>query len=209
MPLPTRKAPPTANPNAAQQPAAAASKGKSRLPAMPQGGLKAREQYNYISLPQSQEKGFYLLKLVSCEQFTAKKTNLEKLKFDFEVLDTNISGVATGSHVSNVLSLQGESSLYFWKNFAPIAIALAGGEVSNESYAEFEQDAEATFTAIVSIDGEGGGGLNGSIARCELRRTQMDVLDKAGNPTGEEKPWVFTDWYPATDAELKKYGTSE
>lgn len=202
MPLPSKKSAPSANPNAAKQPPASESRGKSRLPALPQGGLKAREQYNYIELPQSQEKGFYLLRLIKPEVFTAKKSNTDKLKFEFEVLDTNIQGVANGVTVSQIMSLQGEASLYFWKNFAPIAITLAGGEVSNESYAEFEKDCDAIYTEIVE-----NGSLNGGIVRCELRRTTMEVLDKVGNPTGEEKPWVFQDWSPATDAELAKYAS--
>lgn len=206
MPLPNRK-PPTANPNAAQQPPAAESKGKSRLPAPPQGGLKTRKQANYIDLPKDQDKCFYLLRLEKAEQFTTEKTRLDKVKHEFTVLDTDARGVRAGSTVTALADLQGERSLYFWQDVAPMWITLSGGEISDEAYAELMSDNEATFTSVVDENG-----LAGCIARVNLKRgrakdskTGEQLVDEK---TGEKKTRVYKDWEPATAEELAKYGSN-
>lgn len=202
MPLPGKTAP-SANPNSAKQPPAAASKGKSRLPAMPQGGLKKPKTFQYLDLPKEQERGFYLVKLISAEQFSSEKTNLEKLKLEYTVLDTNCTGVRSGTTVSSLHALQGEQSMYFWKEVAPVMITLAGGEVSDESLAAFTEDAEASYTELIA------GAMNGTIARVNLRRAMVEAKDKNGNPTGEgKKARVYRDWEPATEEEITKYTTA-
>ena len=198
MPLPDRKAP-NANPNA-QQPAATASKGKSRLPAPPQGGLKARKQSSYIDLPKEQDRCFYLLKLVKAEQFTTEKTRLDKVKHEFIVLDTNASGVRAGTNVVALADLQGERSLYFWQDVAPMWITLSGGEISDESYAELMSDNEATFVTVVDENG-----LAGAIARVNLRRV-ITRDEKEPENQAKVKVRVYKDWEPATEEELAKYG---
>jgi len=199
MPLPGNKAP-TANPNAAKQPAAATSKGKSRLPALPQGGLKAPKNYQYLDLPKDMDRGFYLVRLTLAEQITSAKDNCEKLKLEFSVLDTDVKSVRLGSSVSQLSALQGPGAMYFWKEVTPIFVCLAGGEVSDESLAAFAEDCDASYTEIVD-----NGALNGAIARCNLRRAIVDKLGADKKPTGEKVARVYRDWEPATEAELAKY----
>lgn len=208
MPLPGKK-PPTANPNAAQQAPASASKGKSRLPALPQGGLKAPKAYAYIDLPKDLDRGFYLLRLNSASEFLSTKDNTDKLKLEFTVLDTDVKSVRAGAIVSALSALQGEQSLYFWKEMTPVFVTLSGGEVSDESLTTFAEDREANYTEIVD-----NGALNGSIARCNLRRATVDKLGADKKPQRDANgdvvkvQRVYRDWEPATEEELTKYAVA-
>ena len=197
MPLPTKKSAPKANPGASA-PSTAQSKGKSRLPALPQGGLKAPKSYQYIDLPKDQERGFYLVKLVKADVITREKKNLDSLLLEFAVCDTDCRGVRAGSTVSSMHDLQGDASLYFWKEVSPVIITLAGGEVSDETLVTFMEDYEASYAEFLE------GGAIGSIARVNLRRVML-TKDKDGNLLEKPKARVYKDWEPATDEELAKY----
>jgi hypothetical protein len=132
----------------------------------------------------------YLVRLNTAAQITSEKTQIEKFVAAFEVLETDVKHVKTGSEISEMMPLQGEQALYFWKSFAPMCIALCGGEVSDDSLAEFEADCEATYSEVVEKNS-----LKGTIARVNFKHGK----NKSGGDT------FYRDWEPATEAEQTKY----
>lgn len=187
MPLPKRT-PPTANPNGATQDTKAP--GKSRLPALPPGGLKPKKSYQYLVIPATMERCFYLVKALDCKQFTSEKDNTEKFCANFEVLATDVEGVKVGSSASKMLDLQGKAAVYFWSNFADICLALCGVEATAEALAEFEADRETTYGEVCDEQS-----LAGMICWCKFRRG----TNKDGKST------YYCDWEVASEADIAKY----
>lgn len=187
MPLPKRT-PPTANPNGATQDTKAP--GKSRLPALPQGGLKAKKTFQYLEIPKTMDRCYYLCKVVNSQLLPPNKDNIENVCVECEVLATDVEGVKVGSTASKLLPLQGRGALYFWSNFATMCLAFSGTEATDEELAKFEADREVTFSEVVDENG-----LKDQIAWCKFRRG----MNKDGNPT------YYCDWEVASEAEIAKY----
>ena len=197
MPLPGKK-PPVANPNAAQQPPAAASKGKSRLPALPQGGLKPKNSIQFLEIPKTMDRCYYVLRIKQIKEGVSAKTNLSRVEAEFEVLETDVSGVKTGSNVFEYLDMQGERSLYFWQNFAALVLAASGKDSSDAAaFAEFEADAEANLWEVVNENVQP---LAGSIVVKKFRRGPKK--DGSGMT-------FYSDWEPAGEEISAKYSSAE
>jgi len=186
MPLPKRT-PPTANPNGATQDTKAP--GKSRLPPLPNGGLKARKTFQYLEIPKAMDRCYYLCK-VGEVKIVENKENVEQLCVNCEILATDVEGVKVGSEASKMLPLQGKGSLYFWSNFATMCLAFCGVEATDEELAKFEEEREVTFSEVSTE-----GSLNGLIAWCKFRRGM----------NGEGKPTYYSDWEVASEADIAKY----
>lgn len=195
MPLPGKTSP-TANPNAAKQPPASASKGKSRLPALPQGGLKPKNSITFLEIPKTMDRCFYVVRVEQVKLGTSTKTNLDRVEMKFTVLETDVKEVKVGSTAFEYLDMQGERSLYFWSNFATFVLAASGQDPTDaEALAGFESDSEANFWEVVD---EGKQPLAGALA---LRRFRRGMKKDGVSPT-----W-YADWESVSEEQAAQYAT--
>lgn len=189
MPLPTRKAPPTAPTNPAQ------GSTKSKLPALPNGGIKPKGQgIQFLEIPKTMDRCFYILRVQECKEGKSTKTNTDRVEFKFTVLETDVSSVKAGSDIFEYLALQGERSLYFWSNFAEIVIAAHGGDPTDlETVAAFEADCGATYAEVTD---EAQNPMKGMVVVCTYRRGMKK--------DGSGETW-YRDFTAADEATVKKF----
>lgn len=194
MPLPGKA--PKANPNAATQPPAAASKGKSRLPALPNGGLKPKNSITFLEIPKTMDRCFYVVRVEQVQLGTSTKTNLDRVEMKFTVLETDVKEVKAGSTVFEYQDMQGERSLYFWPNFASFVLAASGQDPNDaEALAGFESDSEANFWEVVDEDKQP---LAGALV---LRRYRRGFKKDGTSPT-----W-YADWESVSEEQAAPYVT--
>lgn len=193
MPLPKPNATKTAAAPAAPTTAAQPSGGRSRLPALPNGGLKPKGQgIQFLEIPKTMDRCFYVLRVLEVKQGASTKTNLERVEIKFEVLETDVPGIKIGSDIYKYLNLQGEQSLYFWPDFMSFALAANGCSPSDQEMVdEFAKDTDANYTEVVEQ-----GGVTGNVLVCKYRRGPKK--DGSGMT-------YFSDFEPASDEQIAKY----
>jgi len=184
-----QKKPPQAPTNQAQ------GSTKSRLPQLPNGGLKPKGQgIQFLEIPKTMGRCYYILRVQEVKEGRSTKTNVERVECKFTVLETDVASVKAGSDIFEYLALQGERSLYFWPNFMELVLAASGGDPCDaETVAAFESDLAANYAEVTDEQAQP---LKDAVLVCTYRRGMKK--------DGSGETW-YRDFTAADEATVKKF----